>query len=239
MWFLDITLDTPAANLALDEALLEQAEMSATPHELLRVWEPNAPMVVLGRSSQFQTEVRADRCRELKIPILRRASGGATIITGPGCLMYAVLLSYQLRPQLRMLDVAHRTVMETHHAAISNLGIDCRIQGICDLTVDGKKFSGNSMRCRRTHLIYHGTFLYDFDVTLMEKCLGDPVRKPEYRQSRSHLDFVTCLPTNRDALVDALRDVWWANEPPPSWPQELTEKLVREKYALSEWTTRH
>lgn len=239
MWFLDLTLETPAANLALDEALLEEAECSEAPREILRVWEPTSPMVVLGRSSKIQNEVRVERCRELGIQILRRASGGATILTGPGCLMYAVLLSYQLRPQLRMLDVAHRTVMETHHAAISSLGMDCSMQGICDLTLNGKKFSGNSLRCRRSHLIYHGTLLYDFDLTMIEQCLGDPIRKPEYRQSRSHLDFLTCLPVGRESLIKALRDVWWANEPAFSWPQELTEKLTREKYASPEWTTRH
>ena len=239
MWFLDLTLETPAANLALDEALLEDAELDESPREVLRVWESASPMVVLGRSSQIQNEVRIDRCREMGIPIVRRASGGATILTGPGCLMYAVVLSYQLRPQLRMLDVAHRTVMETHQAAISSLGIGCKIQGICDLTLNGKKFSGNSLRCRRSHLIYHGTLLYDFELTMIEQCLGDPIRKPEYRQSRSHLDFLTCLPVGRESLIKALRDVWWANDSPFQWPQELTEKLAREKYESSEWTNRH
>ena len=65
-------------------------------------------MVVVGRSSQFRVEVRVDACRELGIPVLRRPSGGAAIVAGPGCLMYALVLSYQIRPQLRVLSEAHR-----------------------------------------------------------------------------------------------------------------------------------
>ena len=64
MWFLDLTLETPAANLALDEALLEEAELGETPCELLRVWEPTSPLVVLGRSSQIQNEVRVENFRD-------------------------------------------------------------------------------------------------------------------------------------------------------------------------------
>ena len=57
MRYLDLTLPTPAENLALDEALLEAAEQSGDPGETLRVWEPDEPMVVVGRSSRV-----AKRC---------------------------------------------------------------------------------------------------------------------------------------------------------------------------------
>ena len=83
MRYLDLTLPTPAENLALDEALLEEAESAARPTETLRIWEPSEPMVVVGRSSQAGVEVRLDRCCELGIPVLRRTSGGAAIVTGP------------------------------------------------------------------------------------------------------------------------------------------------------------
>ncbi len=113
MRYLDLTLPTPADNLALDEALLDEAEASATPAETLRLWEPQRPMVVVGRSSQFHVEVRLDACRGLGIPVLRRISGGAAVVAGPGCLMYALVLSYRLRPQLHTLSEAHRWVLAT------------------------------------------------------------------------------------------------------------------------------
>ena len=64
-------------------------------------------------------EVRLDACRELAIPVLRRASGGAAVVTGPGCLMYALVLSYELRPALRVLSNAHRWVLGTLVRALS------------------------------------------------------------------------------------------------------------------------
>src|SRR5689334_13860556 len=101
MLFLDLTLSRPEENLALDEALLEEAEHAEAPREVLRIWEPDKSMVVVGRSSTIAAEVNEQACAERDMPILRRTSGGAAIVAGPGCLMYAVVLSYELRPHLR------------------------------------------------------------------------------------------------------------------------------------------
>ena len=113
MTLLDLTLPTAAENLALDEALLDEAEASSAGCETLRLWEPKEPAVVVGRSSQAAIEVRLDACRELAVPVLRRASGGAAVVTGPGCLMYSLVLSYEMRPALRVLSNAHRWVLGT------------------------------------------------------------------------------------------------------------------------------
>ena len=62
-------------------------------------------------------------CDANQIEIIRRCSGGQTIVTGPGCLMYAVLLDYRRRPELRMLDRAHEFVIGKMKTAIQTLGI--------------------------------------------------------------------------------------------------------------------
>jgi lipoate-protein ligase A len=90
MKYLDLTLPTPAENLALDEALLELAEREGD--ETLRVWESPWPFVVLGLSNHLSREANVDACRELKVEILRRCSGGGTVVQGPGCLSYALAL---------------------------------------------------------------------------------------------------------------------------------------------------
>ena len=112
MLFLDLSLPTAAENLALDDALLEQAEASDRPQECLRLWEPSAPLVVIGRSSELSVEANEAACRASGVPILRRGSGGAAIVSGPGCLMYAVVLSLELRPHLRSIDEAHCAVLD-------------------------------------------------------------------------------------------------------------------------------
>ena len=103
----ELTLPTPAENVALDEALLDWAEEDGPEWEFLRIWESTEPMVVVGRSSRVEHEVDLDACSKRGIPVLRRSSGGAAIVAGPGCLMFAVVLSYQLRPDLRDIRCAH------------------------------------------------------------------------------------------------------------------------------------
>ena len=62
---LDLTLETPAENVALDEALLESAERGEGPSDVLRLWEPRTPMVVIGRSSKIADETHVDRDKPL------------------------------------------------------------------------------------------------------------------------------------------------------------------------------
>ncbi len=276
MRYLDLTLPTPAENLALDEALLEEAEAAAQPLETLRFWEPAENMAVVGRSSYIDAEMHQDACRELSIPIFRRVSGGAAIITGPGCLMYALVLSYQNYPALIVVKQAHAFVLETLAKALRTtlpspfgrgaggegpVGEGVRYCGTSDLAIQGTgrasgtqvtegtgkasgtqfqplgeyKFSGNSMRCRRRCLLYHGTILYNFPLELISWCLKIPPRMPDYRNSRDHTAFVANLPVPADEIRRALISAWNAVEPLGDWPRELTSRLAAEKYANPQW----
>ena len=236
MRLLDLTLNDPAENLALDEALLEQAESQTDVVEVLRFWEPRHPVVVLGRSSPLEQEVNLDYCGRNDIPILRRCSGGATIVTGPGCLMYAVLIAYQHRAPLRMLDQAHQFVLNQLRLAIQTLGIEVHIRGTSDLTFLNRKFSGNSLRCRKNNFVYHGTLICDFDLTLAANCLGTPQRQPTYRKGRTHNEFLTQLPISATAVKTAMIQQWNADESLVTWPQSSTERLATEKYRTRNWT---
>jgi lipoate-protein ligase A len=238
MKLLDLTLDSPAQNIALDEALVEEAEAAGSMWELLRLWEPQQPMVVIGRSSKVNVEVRRSECDRQGVPIFRRCSGGAAIVTGPGCFMYALVLSYERRPHLRMIENAHRFVLGQIVAALNQIGQPATFQGTSDLTIGMRKFSGNSLRCKRSHLLYHGTILYDFPLDLIGQCLGTPPRQPDYREGRDHDQFVTNVKVSASDLRDALREVWQASDPVHDWPKTTTHKLVDEKYKLDEWNFR-
>lgn len=235
---MDLTLASAAANLALDEALLEQAEASGRPQECLRLWEPADPLVVIGRSSLVEQEVDEAACGQRNVPIFRRTSGGAAIVAAPGCLMYAVVLSLELRPQLRSIDEAHRFVLGKLVEGIRPLAPEVERRGTSDLAIGGRKFSGNSLRVKREHLLYHGTLLYDFPLELIAACLRTPPRQPEYRAGRAHLDFVANLPVDPAALRRAMIAAWAADEPLVDWPRRLTERLVAEKYSQREWNYR-
>ncbi|MFN0020733.1 MAG: biotin/lipoate A/B protein ligase family protein [Pirellulaceae bacterium] len=239
MLLLDLTLPTPEENLALDEALLDSAEESDSPTEVLRFWESVRPVVVLGRSSKAAQEARLDECHSAGVPILRRCSGGAAIVAGPGCLMYAVVLSYELRPELRSLDVAHCFVLSRLRDALLPLAAGVQIRGTSDLALGDQKFSGNSLRCKRNHLLYHGTLLYNFDLTLVEKYLGTAPRQPAYRKERAHGQFVTNTSLSPAAMKQAVVTALGAFQTLTNWPQELLRKLVAERYTQENWNLRH
>ena len=263
MRFWDYTSHDFAENLAWDEhwlglaATAPRTDDSRGRGELLRVWRPRQPAVVVGRGSRIQEEVDLDFCCQHNIPVFRRHSGGAAVVSGPGCWMYAVVLDLTHRPALRDLTQAHGDVMRRICAASRPLlattataAETVEVQGICDLTVAGKKCSGNSLRVTRDHLLYHGTLLVDFDLELLSACLRTPPRQPAYRQQREHLSFVTNLPWDRqsedpDSLwrkwVAALQAQWEIEMAAEDWQvtpvdQLAVSRLAADKYRCPEWT---
>ena len=149
--------------------------------------------------------------------------------------MYALVLSYRLRPRLRVLSQAHRYVLDTLAAALEPLapGVQCR--GTSDLALGAQKFSGNSARCRRDHFLYHGTLLYDFPLELIDRCLAMPPRMPDYRAGRPHGGFVANLPLPVETIRQVLVAAWDARKPCDDWPADRTARLVAEKYSRPEW----
>jgi len=243
MRYLELTLPTPAENLALDEALLDEAEAAPCPAETLRVWESLEPVVVVGRSSRVVDEVNLDACQRLGVSVLRRPSGGAAVLLGPGCLMYALVLNHERRPQTRRVDVAHRYVLGVIAAALVESGAAVACAGTSDLVLaPGSpaalpllKCSGNSVRVKRRHLLYHGTLLYDFPLERIGQCLHMPSRMPDYRAGRAHGQFVANLPLSRDTICESLRRAWSAEETSAGWPQGRTAQLAKQKYGQPEW----
>lgn len=255
MLLLDHSCATPAENLALDEALLEEAENAppegaSTPAgEVLRIWESPCLAVVLGRGCRAADEVDLDACQRDRIPVLRRPSGGGTVLIGPGSLMYTLVLSCQSRPELRSIDTAHRSVLKRHVAALRTWLPTVRAAGTSDLAFDTtgvleasgqaptptRKFSGNSLRVRRDWILYHGTLLYGFPLDALSRYLRPPPREPDYRQHREHEKFVANVPIAAGDLGAALVQAWQAERPLEVLPVERAARLVAEKYGRDDW----
>jgi lipoate-protein ligase A len=236
MKLLELTLPTPAENIALDETLLDAAEAGELDAEVLRLWESPDVAVVVGRSSHVAEEVDLDACATGNIPVMRRASGGAAVVIGPGCLMYGVVLRYAGREYLRLLDQVHRHVLDVVRSALKPLIGGVIHEGTCDLTIAGKKFAGNSVRCKRDHVLYHGTLLNDFDLRLIQRLLRMPPRHPAYRAGRGHLDFVTNIGVSPGELRRAIASRFRAHQPLLDWPRQRTAELVAKRYSAEEWT---
>ncbi|MCA9193176.1 MAG: lipoate--protein ligase family protein [Planctomycetales bacterium] len=236
MHFIDLTFPRIADNLALEEALLDEAECGRWQSEVLRFWNANSVFVVLGRSSRYQDEIRVSVVEQRNIPVFRRISGGMSVVCAPGCMFYCVLLSLKFRPHLRMLDSAHQFVIDQLRHAVQ-IATDSKIKmdGTCDLVVGGKKFSGNSLRIGRDWLIYHGTLLLEMDLNLVEDLLKHPPREPTYREGRKHTDFLTNLSASSSSLKQALIETWSASPTDERLPYDRISQLVEEKYSRREW----
>ena len=76
MDFLDLTLPTAEENLALDEALLLEAE-AGRGAEVLRTWEWPSLAVILGSGCKLAEDVDEVACRAAGVPILRRSRAAA------------------------------------------------------------------------------------------------------------------------------------------------------------------
>jgi lipoate---protein ligase len=234
MRLLDRTLPTLTENLALDEALLLDAEAGAG--DVLRFWEWPHPAVVIGAGGQRHAEVDIARSRHDGVPIVRRASGGGTVLLGPGCLLYSLILGMADLPELADLRASYRAIGARMMAAFAEVG--AIVDGQSDLVLAGRKFSGNAQQRKRSHLLHHGTILYAFDLSRIGDYVQHPPRMPDYRRDRPHADFVTNVPMSVERIKARMAEAWQATESTTEVPTELIERLVHEKYGRDSWHER-
>ena len=236
MRYLDLTFDTPQENLACDEALLELGERTGC--ELLRVWEPRQHFVVLGYANSHRTEVNLEACRRRRIPVLRRISGGGTVLQGPGCLNVSLILRIRPGP-LSTISGTTRFVLTRHRDALAPLvASPVRVQGSSDLTLGARKCSGNAQRRQRRCVLFHGTLLLNLDLGLLEQLLPLPKRRPAYRQDRTHQAFLTNLGLAPGIVKAALQQAWGPTGVLKRVPLEPIRHLARTQYATDTWNYR-
>lgn len=259
---LNFKSETARRELARDEAMLQwadsvvehgQSEHRTAEHsnasqagepvdtELIRFWKFDKPTVILGRSSKIDEEVDRAWCEERGLDVLRRCTGGASVVGGPGCLMYSVVVGVPANGGLRNIDAAHDYVMQRVHAAVRRQLPVAERSGICDLTWQGRKFSGNSLRVARHHLLYHGTLLLAADLDLIANCLAYAPRQPEYRRGRDHRDFICNVELDEVKLMNALAEEFGVCSRSAKLEKRIeliADELLLSRYNLHDWHER-
>jgi lipoate-protein ligase A len=238
MYFCDLTFPSPEENLACDEALLEAAERGPA-FELLRVWEPMVYFVVVGYANKVATEINLPFCKANDIPVLRRCTGGGTVLQGPGCINYSLILRTSDAGPFHTIPATNAFILKRHEAAFAALLHEpVELAGETDLALGELKFSGNAQRRKKQSLLFHGTLLLQLDIALVEKALLFPSKQPGYRRSRSHSDFLTNLNVPSSSVISTLAQCWNALEPLPNIPLDEISRLANEKYRKAEWNFR-
>jgi lipoate---protein ligase len=238
MKYIDLTLSSPAENLACDETLLDLCD-EGLQGEILRFWESPKHFVVLGYANSAAKEVNLATCESENVPVLRRLSGGGTVLQGPGSLNYSLILKIPQSGPLATITGANRFIMQKQRDAIQPLvkgGV--AIEGHTDLALGNLKFSGNAQRRKRNALIFHGTILLNFGLALIEKYLWMPSKQPEYRSNRSHKEFLMNLGVAAEVVKQAIRNEWQAGEQFTDVPTAQINSLSVGKYSTDSWNLR-
>lgn len=164
---------------------------------LCAIWESPRPVVVMGHGNRPADWVDLEACRRDGVAVLRRRSGGGTVVLGPGCLNYAVCLSLASRPEHTQVAASLRAV---HEQLLRALDVpELIIAAATDLVWRGLKVSGSAQRRGRRAVLHHGTLLYAFDAELAHRYLREPPRQPAYRARRVHRMFMGNVPLPRHA----------------------------------------
>ena len=237
----DVTLSAVAENLALDEALLIEADEGRGP-AAVRFWEPPDYAVVLGASRRLRDEVHLEACRADGVPIFRRSSGGGTVLIGPGTLNVTVILPETAGPGLSAVDAAQRHVLDRLAGAVRRLGPPVEVLAHGDLVLADRKCAGSAQRRLKRCFMVHCSILYRFEIDRIGRYLTLPQRQPDYRRARSHDAFLCNLGLPRQALLDALRPGPLPCNGPDAadlrGPMALLPSLLAERFANPGWIER-
>lgn len=237
MW-LTTDLTRVQEQLAWDEAMLDEAHEGRLITPIARTWMAIEPTVVVGSSSRIDDEVDRAACERLGVGIVRRPSGGLTVVLGPGCVMWSVVVPFA-GPQ-PAIERIHAALLDPLCESLCDTGKPVVRRGSSDLaieTADGdRKVSGNALRIRRGGILYHGTLLDAFDLDLVGTVLRHPPREPDYRGKRTHGAFLANLGLGRAAIDAAVRRAFRAETASTCWPRGRVEALVCERYDSAEWT---
>ena len=250
MFFWDRSYPSLIENVAADEALLDWAE-STDSGAVLRFWESPEYGVVLGYGNSAAKEVSLAHASARRVPIVRRCSGGGTVVQGPGCFNYAFVLPVQLDPTLNSITGTTRWVMGRLQWVFQALASQkllvpdnplvtpdrytVALAGDSDLTINGLKFSGNAQRRRKKYVLFHGTILRSFDIAQITELLSHPSREPGYRHRRTHAEFVTNVGISQADLVGSLVQFFHAVPLKACFSDQVVTDYVNSRYSTGSW----
>lgn len=155
------------------------------------VWEPAKTRVIVGRGGRLEEEVRSENCLIDNVPVIRRRTGGGTVVLSPGMLVFS--LACKVEKELEIREYARLINCRIIEFLENSLKADYRQNGISDLCIGDRKIMGSGMYRRRNIIFFQASILVDPDLTLMERYLKPPPKQPDYRNKRKHADFVTTL----------------------------------------------
>jgi lipoate-protein ligase A len=234
----DSGLVDPPTSAAIDEAILDSHSRGSSP-DTLHYYLRSSPTVSVGYFQKVRESVDLDACRRLGVSVVRRGSGGSSIYTDRGQLIYAIVLGEDALPPTP--DESFGLVCGSIARALSTFGVEARHRPVNDVEVAGRKVSGSAQLRRRGSVLVHGTVIVDTALSVMDAVLrpkdglvpservanlaalvGAPVPMDEVK---SRLTYSLSEALDGTAAPGALT----------SSEEDMVDALVRERYSRDEW----
>lgn len=149
------------------------------------------PCVIMGRNNRVEQWVNEEAVRAAGVPLLRRISGGGTVYHDLDTLNYSFILPRSRYESLRtpgehVMEVFRRIIIQS----LAPAGLELEPTRRSDLSLNGRKVSGNAARITSGEVLFHGTLLMRVDYAALERFLPIP---PDREGGESHRAFVTSL----------------------------------------------
>ena len=235
--YINLTTTDPAYNLAAEEYVFESLPQDRS---YFMLWQ-NDNAVIIGKYQNTLAEINLPFVEQHSIRVVRRLSGGGAVYHDLGNLNYTFISDAEGSEMLNM-----RLFCEPVVRVLKNLGVDAEINGRNDMTVDGKKFSGNAQYLRHGRIMHHGTILFNSDLSVMGNALRvneEKIAAKGIRSVRSRVtNLLPCFPSamTLEDFRQALLDDFLAQEPGEQYSfsekdLEEIQRLRDNRYSRWEW----
>lgn len=157
----------------------------------VKVWRPDQTCLVLGQSNHPDTSLVVEQVLEDQIPVYKRPSGGETVILTPNMLVISVVFRVPTlqNPKPYFVKVNSGIISALEKQGVTGLNQ----KGISDIAIYDKKILGSSIYRTTEKMFYHAVLNISESIDTISKYIAHPAKEPDYRQGRSHKEFVTSL----------------------------------------------
>ena len=195
-----------AANMGIDEAVLEGIRDGHSPPTIrFYRWKPSA--VSIGRFQGMLDEVDTERCKASGVDVVRRITGGGAVYHDyEGELTYSVIAPESIMP--KGIRESYGLICGWIISGLLDLGVKAKFAPINDITVNGKKISGNAQTRRDGVLLQHGTILYSVNVRRMFSLLNVSPEKISDKAISSVEERVTSISSVSPGTT--MKALYWA-----------------------------
>lgn len=161
--------------------------------------------IVLGISGQPDLLLNQPLVQKDNIPVIRRFSGGGTVIVDEETLFVTFIFSKGALNLLPFPEPIMRWSSDLYASSWKIPGFALREN---DYVIYDKKCGGNAQYIKKDRWLHHTSFLWNFQPNNM-KYLLLPTKRPKYREDRDHRDFLCrlgeCSPHSIPDLVVHLK----------------------------------